>query len=1022
LFRATLVSAFGLAFFWSSLAFAQAVSVEISRIGDASHFEFNGARDWNYELKRQTQQGQVVLRMPGLKAESVTRLRGYADGLIKGISIQEEAVDGATVLTFQLVEQADFFDYLTEQPSRLIVDFFPKNAPSEQSPSGTDQSKKQGAAQEHRASQSGAGETSKQIGMDERKPAGSDFIIVKKTPSKLPAKSNLKNESNVVEADSANDQERHGIFDGGDPEYRRFTMKDYELRDDAIIASRANFYLPFPMLKIDFPQLRTLVASPPSYEIIPNDTRENKEARVLATLFSTGRKALLFKTADEFLKKHPNSDYEEIIRYMIADSLFSFWLKEGQKAETDFEKAMNEYHLLIEKYPKSPATPRTLLLMGYSYMARGDAFAAVKIFQKFMRMYPESKHTHAVKIAIAESYLRINRFVEAAALLDEVERTPSAGKYRFEAAFRKGDALFTRGDWPGAISAYQEVLKKYPKVVSEYPNALYNIAEAEFTQGKYREALNAYRQFLEKFPDHRHGGYAMTRIGEIMGILGAGEKRAQGAFIESAYRYRGTPGAGIARIRALTGRMPDMKDKELASALREVETITLRYANRPDVTKACLLADAKLAKENAGHSGGASGAKDDQKTENSDAKEGQEGAAIVAKGPEALDGKYGKIALDDICQRPEDKTERNLELPGIEEFSTLLIADGRKARGEHAKATEELIEYYQKYPQAPNKDKIKARIALNMTESIRNEVEQNDFLEALRMWSKNSSGWLKNTDRIDVRSYVGKAFEQAGVYKEAETYYRDVLKKLAGLSPEQVRSKKIFERLPSPEQIHLRLAAVAAKGSQFSESEAHLKNITSANNLNPNEQIEFAEISAEVAEARGQSEKARRFLTNLLATWKGEPKLTAPLHLRIAKLHLKTRNFKACDENISEVLKLKAAGLGVSDELHASALELRGDAYLAAGKTQAAVQAYEELLATYESRRPLGSIRYRVGQVLYDGGDMLGAQKTWSDLKPDRDGMWAKMAEEKMQDAKWQSDYKKYLNRIPAASNIRENQ
>jgi hypothetical protein len=60
-----------------------------------------------------------------------------------------------------------------------------------------------------------------------------------------------------------------GIFDGGDPEFSRFTVKDYEIRESARLKSRAALRIPFPMLDLGFPKLSELQKAPPIYEIHP---------------------------------------------------------------------------------------------------------------------------------------------------------------------------------------------------------------------------------------------------------------------------------------------------------------------------------------------------------------------------------------------------------------------------------------------------------------------------------------------------------------------------------------------------------------------------------------------------------------------------------------------------------------------------------------------------------------------------------------------------------------------------------
>ena len=184
--------------------------------------------------------------------------------------------------------------------------------------------------------------------------------------------------------------------------------------------------------------------------------------------------------------------------------------------------------------------------------------------------------------------------------------------------------------------------------------------------------------------------------------------------------------------------------------------------------------------------------------------------------------------------------------------------------------------------------------------------------------------------------------------------------------------------------------------------------------MNDPEKIERAQTAADVAEARGQTPVAKKYLTDLINAWKGEPALTAPLHLRIARSSGAAKNFKDADQHLAKVLELKS-----NDETTAQALELRGDLMVARGNRGEAAKSYRQLISDYGDKRPLASVRYRLGQLLFEDGDLKGAETAWTDFKPEKDGMWAKLAQEQMQGAKWQKEYKKYLNRIPAASELR---
>lgn len=991
------------------------VGVDIMRIGDATHFEFSGATDWKYELKRDEQNGsRLVLRLKGLKPEAVGKLRGLADSLIKSVKINEKGVDDSTEVLFQITDKTDYFDYISDQPTRLILDFFPKEPSAKEAASAEAKAATvlpEKAAAEGKTSTTAAAKPAASA-KKARMPAGDGLLV---------AKGELPEGPTLAEQISSKKDFNHGIFDGGDPEFRRFSIKEYEIKEDAIIASKANFYLPFPMLELGVPQLKAVLSVPPTYEVIPSETRENKEARVLLQLFTKKERALFLKAADEFLNERPNSSYNEMIRYMVADAHFDIY--RASNSVQDFETAMNHYLALTEKYPDSPMVPRTLLLMGYSYLDRNDNFGALKIFQRFTRLFPNSKHINRVNISIAEAYQHLNRFDETFKLLDEIEKTGTTEWGREEAAFRKGDVFFRAQNDDAAIREYKAAIKRYPAAANRFPNAWYNIAEAQFRKGEFRDCLDSYRAFLQRFPDHDHGGYAMTRMGELLGILGAPVAKIEGAFMESYFRYRATPGAGVARIRLLTSRMPTMKEKELSSALHEIGEITKKYAGRPlskreiEEKQAVLLAEKekeaseKKEEHGGGHEGGGHEA----------AKAVHAPAEPEADPIEALTAN-GPLITHLVPKEDEDATRPKPELPGIEEFSTLLIADGYTARHEYDQAAKDVMTFYQQNPQSPNADKLKIRVVRNLAEGIRAAVEKEDFIDALRRYSKHAGGWLKNVDRVDVPFNVARAYEQAGVYKEAAKIYDESLAKLSAIKGQLAeREHRIFENLPSKDAIHLRQAAVAADENNFAGAETYLKKIEKNPALSESEQVERAEISAQVAEARGQSESARKYLSELIKNWQGDAQKTGPLHLRLARLEAQSRNFKVADQHLAKIIGWKAKdGALISDDLHAKALEARADLYLKRGRRLDAIKTYRELLAAYETKRPLESVRYRLGQVLFQDGDLKGAETAWNDLKSSKDNLWYNLATEQMQGAKWQNEYKKYLQRIPAATDLRE--
>src|SRR5690606_30991202 len=115
---------------------------------------------------------------------------------------------------------------------------------------------------------------------------------------------------------------------------------------------------------------------PPEYVIRPQDTQENKEARLLLTLHDKKRHATFLKTYQYFINKYPKSDYDEIIRHLAAE-VYSDLYKKEQKL-SDLNAAKGIYTYLIEKYPDSVLTENTELLLAYNELEQKNGIETIR--------------------------------------------------------------------------------------------------------------------------------------------------------------------------------------------------------------------------------------------------------------------------------------------------------------------------------------------------------------------------------------------------------------------------------------------------------------------------------------------------------------------------------------------------------------------------------------------------------------------------------------------------------------------
>ncbi|GIL17624.1 MAG: hypothetical protein BroJett040_13750 [Oligoflexia bacterium] len=896
---------------------AAGVQAQVSQSGDTLHVEFKGVGQWDYELSKKEEKNKTIVEVtvPRLSEPSVMQFKQMKGPGIEGISVNHNGPDGKDIVYIQLKGSGiDAFDYLTDQPPRLIIDIFSNEKKTAQ------KSSEKAVKSVVETKESIKAEFEQKADSSKRQPATTDVLVLSQVQSQP--------QTPLTEPGA----KQVGIFDGGDPLYSRFAIADYEIKDDAIIASRNNYYIEFPMLRSENQQLQKILARPPVYEITPKGSEENKQARLLQTLFENKRYNVFLKAEEWFYKKYPNSEYDELIKYMSADIHFTLWRE--KRSVADFEMAMSRYRQAIEKYPKSALFERTNLLMGYAYLDRGDYLSAIKVFQQYVQTSAASPNRELARLAIAESYLKLNRYDEAKSTYDDIEATGISPQYKANAAYMRGDVYYQKKDFQVAIREYQNAIKKYPENESEFPNAYYNQAGAYFGLQNYRDSLNCYTDFLKKFPSHHYAGYAMTRVGELLEILGADKTRVMGAYLESIFRYGETPSAAIAKLRVLSGRIPTMKSKELEKAVSEAQEISKKSA-----------------------------------------------------------------------------------LPKIDQFTTVILADGFTQRKDYDRSIDLLKKYYQENPTNADTELLTKRIVNNINQKISDQVTAGHFIVALKTHNQYADNWLKGSARIDTKYNVARAFEQAGVLSEADTLYRDTLNKLLAIKDTKAgKEKQIFEKLPSYDEMYLRLAAVNLHQKNFTQSYDYLKQIKSPDHLTEAQQIERVQMGAILLEKKGDVDSAIRHLVELIKNWKHQPHLVADPYLYLAELEMKQGKRDDALKSLEKVEQLMIDTEKVSASTHSKALQQLAAGYFEKNQVQKSIEAYEKLLSLYEKTQPISSARYQLGKIYFQKGELQKANETWAKLKDEKNDFWYKLAQEQLNSVQWNGDYKKYIQRIPAMS------
>lgn len=912
--------------FQGEVAFAQdlnradkRLTGQVKSLGETLNFELFGQNSWDYDLKRVKEKGtaKLLLSVKGSNSETISKIKNIENPFVSQIKVSEQKVDGKNQIEFTLKsDKVEAFDYLTDSPSKLIIDFYFDEASSgsqaSQTPSNNKDAKatstKDGAAKKDSKALAQNQNTKK------RTPAN-DFLSV----------SDFTNNPNHTSEEM---DLKSGLFDQAENKFERFKVKAHELNPDAVYKSLSDYYVKFPIIEQPFLFWTKIQKNVPGFEISPQKTEENKQARLIRSLYGKKKTLVLLKTVDWFSKKYPNSEYLEVANAMAAESLLHFWKETGDRKY--LAQAQAYYQKVSEKFPNSPLAERSSLSNAMYDFDNKNYLAALRKLTLHKEKYKDSISASYAQMAEAACLAKLNKLDDALKNIDEVITTAKDSSLKAEAEIYKGNYLMLNGKYSQAKDQYADVAKNHSKESELMPSALFNKMEAAFRLRLNLEAHQSALDFLQKYSAHEHAPYALTRVGEVLEAIGAHPEKYVGAYLETQFRFGDSPKTAVARLHLLSVRMKGMKDEELKSTLSKME----------DLTK--------------------------------------------------------KSDLADIAQ-----------------FKSMMLAEGYSRRDQYEKAIETLTKFYQDQPTQTNSagtNVVTDQIKQNIFNLIRSESDKGNHKNVLNLNKKYMDSWIRNEKRIDNTYYIGKAYQAAGAYQPAIKNFETVIENLAKLGQDhQSKIIKAKENLPQLEQAYL---AVASSQNQMNNYQSALENIEKIKNpsvLTPAEQIERVDIASQLYERKGDYPAAIRYLNEVVRVWGDQPDLVAGSGVRLAQLEAKNKNYDQALGVLDQLLEKP-----MKDESKLKIYKAKSEISLNGNRDDEAVESLKYILEN-TSGKNLAEERFKLGELLYKKGELKTAKETWTNFTAQDDGFWKKMADERMSGYEWQTDYKKYLNRIPAS-------
>lgn len=115
----------------SAKVWAADIKAQVKFEGETLSFELSGHSNWDYDLKRVSEKGQskVQLFVKDIGADFSEAIKNIKNPFVKSIQVKKNAIDADYMVEFTLVNnRVESFDYLTDQPSKLIIDFYKSEA------------------------------------------------------------------------------------------------------------------------------------------------------------------------------------------------------------------------------------------------------------------------------------------------------------------------------------------------------------------------------------------------------------------------------------------------------------------------------------------------------------------------------------------------------------------------------------------------------------------------------------------------------------------------------------------------------------------------------------------------------------------------------------------------------------------------------------------------------------------------------------------------------------------------------
>jgi peptidoglycan-associated lipoprotein len=164
-------------------------------------------------------------------------------------------------------------------------------------------------------------------------------------------------------------------------------------------------------------------------------------------------------------------------------------------AKNSFEKSIAKSAVVVKQHFRSKWADDALYLVAMSYYYMGEYEKAIKNYEDFMAVFPNSPYQDEANYYRGLAYLDNKDYGPALVILYDLEE--KVPRFASAAAFQIAQSFFRKEEYDLAIDSLTAFIKKFPKA-KERKEAMLILAESYFIFKKWSEAGNCYRANIQE--------------------------------------------------------------------------------------------------------------------------------------------------------------------------------------------------------------------------------------------------------------------------------------------------------------------------------------------------------------------------------------------------------------------------------------------------------------------------------------------------------------------------------------------